>query len=304
MGRSSICPVLENPLKLEWNARQLETLYKFYLSLNTDPRIPINRFHNEVNLYRRRSTTEKLIREAFEYAVINGPILYCNNGIEVDFFDDVSNPQKMLEKVKKDKRTLSAFALSGDWDFIWFRRGASLLNYIDAVQPSFKSSIRLEEIFFDQKGEILEDPYPHGWDEMDWRVYHAMRLPRTRTYVEFGKSLNISWKTVSKRFQRLLSQCKIVTSFFPNSVFGYNYLVVTFNTKYEVGLVRELQKLDRSSYVYKIEDTIMLGLFLSLHPLSINKVSERFRELQEIGIVHNLAVSIPSRWYNTIENSP
>jgi hypothetical protein len=49
--------------------------------------------------------------------------------------------------------------------------------------------------------------------------------------------------------------------FFPFGYSGYNKLFVTPRTKYEVRLVKALRKLDRTTYLWKSNDTIILSLF-------------------------------------------
>lgn len=49
---------------------------------------------------------------------------------------------------------------------------------------------------------------------------------------------------------------------------------------------------------YTPEDMIILVLFTSLDELSYNRVTARFSELEEIGIIHDLRACIPIRWQN------
>lgn len=89
------------------------------------------------------------------------------------------------------------------------------------------------------------------------------------------------------------SYCKSLVAFFPRGYSGYARLLVTFKTKYETGLKESLEKLDRSSYLWKFNDTIILILFVD----DYNGTCEQFNVLEEIGMIHDLRVSIPIRYY-------
>ena len=80
---------------------------------------------------------------------------------------------------------------------------------------------------------------------------------------------------------------------------GYQYVFLTFKTEYETGLLNALKKLDRTSYLYKYRDMIILIAFLLPEPLSYNSAVDKFKELEEVGIIHDLRVSIPREWHNT-----
>ncbi len=161
---------------------------------------------------------------------------------------------------------------------------------------------------FDEEGKIESDPSPKEWDELDWAVYETFGYPREISFVRAGQILDVPWTTVKYRYERILQQCRVLNCFFPLGHAGYHYIVLTFGTKYETGLVRALQRIDRTTYIYKFRGTILLILFLLPHPLSYNKAGDRFKELEEMGIIHDLRVSIPIRWwkptFNLKEESP
>jgi hypothetical protein len=50
--------------------------------------------------------------------------------------------------------------------------------------------------------------------------------------------------------------------FLPLGYYGYHYILLTFETEYEIGLVRALRRLDHSSYLQKFNNTLVLTLFL------------------------------------------
>lgn len=126
-----------------------------------------------------------------------------------------------------------------------------------------------------------------------------MRVPRKNTFREVGEKLGISWQTVKNRFNKISTQCKIFSCFFPLGYYGYHQIFLTFKTKYEAGLINSLKKLDRTTYLWKFNDTVILNVFLLPNALSYNRASDRFQELEEMGMICDLHVSIPIRCHNT-----
>jgi hypothetical protein len=232
--------------------------------------------------------------------VLSGPFIFCNKGIEVTLEKNGRSPLRMLEEKKRDGKTNYAIALCGDWSLISFKYGASMLQHTCTVIPSSLSSARtqVEDLLFDEKGTLSRDPYPERWDELDWKAYEILGSPREITYFKAGQNLGVSWKTVGNRFEKIMKQCKVLTCFFPLGYRGYNQLFVTFRTEYETGLIKALKRLDRTTYLWKYDNMIILNLFLLPDPMSPNRATGRFQELEEIGIIHDLHVSIPIQWYN------
>lgn len=64
-------------------------------------------------------------------------------------------------------------------------------------------------------------------------------------------------------------------------------------TDCEVGFRKELQKLDRSSYIYKIGDILMIHVFLDEHS-DLNFLLD----LEKKRVIHSVSVSVPLRDYN------
>lgn len=293
--------VPERKNELGFTPNQLRMILDFCTKVCEDPRMSLTRYHRRYSLYRRQNTTAKILKKAQEKQVVNGPIMFCNSGIDVTLTKTDENPLRLFEEKENDDRTTRIMALCGDWSFIWFRKGATTLRYFNVILPSYPQKVDLESLNFNEEGTLKDDPFPLGWDETDWDIYHEMRIVRKLSFLEVSKKLNVSRMTVKKRFEKMMTQCKVLTSFFPLGYHGYDYLLLTLKTKYEIGLEKALSKLDRSTFLYKYKDMIILILFTSPEPQSYNNVTNRFKELEESGIIHDLCVSIPIRWYDTIE---
>lgn len=273
----------------------VEVLYLFYLKFIENPKIKYRRLHELQTIYKAENSTIQLIHTAFDEKIILTPIIFCNSGIDVQlsFKDEIEDPIGYLESCKKNPDITRAVALFGEHSFLCFKKGASILNYAEAVKPTMGSSFEIKDMELKEKGKIPNDPYPRCWDEMDWRIYHLMRDPRVPFPKISGKlksegEFNVSWKTVATRFQKIVNDCKVLTAFFPRGMDNYSQTFLTFKTEYEQDLRKELQKLDRTTYLYKTGKIIILNLFLD------SNVDHRiFVELKKKGLIHDLRVSMP-----------
>ena len=284
--------------KLGFTERQLKVLLNYCNAVRKEPRIPYQKIHKYYSSYRRRKSTIDLIQKAYAREVVTGPVLYANIGIEVSFMDDVDNPMELLQKCEKDNETTLAYALDGHWSFIQFKRGASTLQYTDSIIPRSypDSNCHIEDIMFDEKGQLPTDLYPHGWSDGHWEIFRSMRTPRNVTLKEIVKKTGFAWETVKKYYNEVVRQCKIQCCFFPLGKEGYSHQVVTFETDYEIGLLEALKKLDRTTYIYKISGIIMLVLCLTPRPKDFNISTNKFKELEEKGYIRDLHICTPRRW--------
>ncbi len=269
-------------------------LYQFAQILRTNPRFERLKFHRSLSPYSTKDASYNLVNEAFENNVIVGPFLYCNYGFTVQIIRSDTNPLKILKKLEDnhDTSVTHAIALSGDDKLMLIKKGGNQLTYADAPEPSFVPEMNLNEFTFSKIGKLKRDPFPENWNLMDWKTFHAMRNPR-KSFVEIGRKIGATWATARRHYLRILEDCKSVTAFYPKGYSGYNRVFITFNTKYELGVKESLEKLDRSSYLWKFDDTLILILFVD----DYNGTCERFNVLEEIGMIHDLRVSIPIRYY-------
>jgi hypothetical protein len=148
----------------------------------------------------------------------------------------------------------------------------------------------------DQKGELPRDQYPHGWDDLDWDVYEHMKTPNV-SYATVSSTLGRAWYIIRDHFEKIVKDCKTWILFLPKGYDNYQQAYMMFKTDYEVNLRDELKKLDRTSIIYKFDDTILLHLFLDEALHKLHQYYRLFFEYKKEGIIHDLHVSIPIKWY-------
>lgn len=274
-----------------------KAMYSFYNKMKESPRITYRKLHS-YSPYKTEYGTTQFLESLFGDLVLVGPYLYCNSGISVDLFEDLDKPLAFIEEKKEDKNITHAVALMGDYSAIVFSHGASMLDYAEHVSPSFNGK-GPEDVCFEEGQSLISDSHPHGWSETDWLVYDAMRKPRDRYFWKVGQEIGLSAQTVRDHYYSIMKDCKVHLSLFPRSYYGYSQLLLIFKTKYETGLRDELQRLDRTSYLFRARDLIILTLFVDSK--LYGGPCRAFKELEEKGIISGLKASIPIEFYSALD---
>ncbi|MGD2247642.1 MAG: hypothetical protein PVF58_04490 [Candidatus Methanofastidiosia archaeon] len=282
--------------QMGFTEKQLKFLLNYCKVTRKEPCITYQKFRKYYTTYSRRKSAADLIKKAYKREVITGPFLYANTGIEVEFFEDINDPMELLKEYENDDNTTLAYALHGDWNFIHFKRGASILQYADSIIPESISNGNIEDISFHEKGTLSSDVYPHGWLDEHWHVYNAMRTPRDITYFDAGNQIGLFWETVKKYYKEVLAQCKILNCFFPLGIKGYGHQLITFKTDYEIGVLKALKKLNRTTFIYKANGILILCLYLIPKPFNFNMSTDRFKELEENGYIRDVHICTPRKW--------
>ena len=287
------------PFDRGFKENHLKILLNYCKTTRIDPRVKYTQFHREYHPYSRIQSTSDLINAGYRHEVITEPILYANVGIEVNLIEDIDDPLEYLKECEKDENTTLAYALHGDWSFIHFKYGATMLKFADSTLPhSYTPSSYIEYIKIpEQKGNLPEDPYPHGWLDEHWDIYRVLKKPRSLSFRDAGREVDLSWDSVKKYFYEVLEQSKVLSCFFPRGKNGYSKQIVTFETDYEMGILNALKNVNRTTYIYKTEEMIILVLFLVPRPFDFNVSTDFFKKLEEKGYIRDLHVCTPRNWY-------
>jgi len=264
-------------------------LMKHYLSY---PRIKEKTIREEISPYSTYTATKGMLERIHQKGIIFGPELWVNSGFVVEL---EKNKKKscldLFEERKKDNDVTYVIALMGAYSLLCFRRGASILKNAVCVIPSFPAKKKISEIELTEKGIIERAKYPSNWDDLDWQVYFAMEDNPNLSFGKVGGKLGVSWTTVQIHFKKVLKDTDIWVSFFPKGYAYYQKALLKFKTKYEENLKLELQKIDRSSFLYKYDEDLLLLLYYENH-----EDLRRFEVLKKEGKIRDLSFLVPIAW--------
>jgi hypothetical protein len=267
------------------------TWFTLYAALKENPRATVKELFcvmKQVQNWKRIRSAQVAVDKAFRDRIVVGPYLYCNCGVEVTLFE---------EEVDTEELEGTGVSLAGNYSYLLISEGRNVV-YAELVKPSFPAKIVLEggitdderkwiDTWFDVPEELDPD-VPPVWDDTEWDIYEAMRNPR-QSFFEIGKRLQIPWRIVKERFQRIVKDCKVFVGFFPLGYPQYDHLLITLRTEYETGIRKFLAGLDRSTWLLKVDDTLVLYLFHT----HINLTCLKFCEMINMGIIEDVKVGIP-----------
>lgn len=278
-------------------AHRIKVIYDYVRYCVETKDAKVTTFHHKFHPYERKQSTIDLINKAKERKLIFAPRIFCFHDAKARLIEYKYVPVvDLYEEKKKDPCVYMVTALSGAYSLIYFKRGGKNLTFVTCTTPSYPALTSFTEIDITtyRKGELPEMQPPQSWDQLDWKIYELRRNPLTSS-VKIGEKLGVTFQTVLTRYKNILKNCEIWLPFFPNEYANYVPYMVTLKTDYETGILSELKKLDRSSYLYKFDSTLVLTLFFDKH-LEIDS----FLNLEKIGMIHDLRVSYPLISYNKL----
>jgi hypothetical protein len=280
--------------------RKLYMLHQYTEMLIDNPRVTHSHVHRTISPYDSLNSTSRLIREAHNLLYILGPLLFSNTGFSFELKKGSENPLHILRDFEYEKRQdiSHAIALSGDYNILLFKKGGSDLSFAHCIVPhvTFNEGINFSDFIFKEKeGDLPFDKLPTDWSEMDFKVFDIMQKPKGVSYGKAAGKLGVKWITVKRHYEKIINDCKVMCAFFPLTYSGYSRLIACFETKYEIGLFEKLHEVDRSSYLWKCNNMIILTMFVN----DYNSATEQFFKLEEIGMIKNVKISIPIRYYTS-----
>ncbi len=263
--------------------------YALHTAVVEDPRVPTQKLRDIVkvvrNMKRQHKSTQVLVDKAFEDQILVGPRLYCNPGTGFALY------------TKEMKKNVEYISLVGQYSGLAISYTSDgNLQYADVINPSFPKKVTLESGLTPDEKAFFEEVTPERlppdkkpqWDDTDWKVYHALRNPR-QDFADVSQKLQMSCETVEERFEKIVKDCKVFLGFFPLGCKAYEHFLVTFTTEYETGIREWLQQLDRTSFLFKVDDMILVSLFHR----HINRTCLKLVELEQIGVIHGFKWAIP-----------
>jgi hypothetical protein len=129
------------------------------------------------------------------------------------------------------------------------------------------------------KGFIPRTVYEDlDWDDTDWLVYNCMKGNLRQKYIDVSRKTGVYVKTVKRHlYKKVLPNCVLINYFFPKGYDYYEKTILRLRTNYEFGIVTALQKLPCTTYVFPLENELILTLF-SENATKVLQIVEKMEE--------------------------
>jgi hypothetical protein len=272
-------------------AHHLDIVYAYVQYCIETKEVRYSKFHRWYKPFNRKQSTFRLLNRAVEEKIIFPPRIFCIQKVKAELVEHKKVPLvDQFERISAHEETFYALLLLGAHSLLYFSRSytGTNLKYAKCIFPSYPQKKEIQNI-----DPCLHEPgklpimTPPDWSSFDWKVY-MMRNDPLVSSIKIGKALDVSHRKVLDSYWRILKDCTIWIPFFPQGYGNYTQYYLSFETEYETGFVKELKRIDRSSYVYKIDDVMLLNLFFEKR-LEIDSILQ----LEKKGIIHDLRVSSP-----------
>jgi len=252
---------------------------------------------------RAPSTLLKHLRNMYKKGISRPPRLTLKSYEEVQYRvyfckkDSNKGLYNLLSKISKDK-TINYSVLLSEEKFLILSRendlmldnyGLTILEETRTFTPIYTiprgwnipMNVALERFsqINPKKGLIPRTIY-HGfsWSELDWKIFNIMaKNVRTKMSV-VSKETKTDYMTVKRHFfNTVLPACQIAHYFYPRGFSSYYQSILRLSSDYEIEIVDALQKLPCTTYVFPLEEDLLIFL---CHE-NIAKVIEGFGKMEE-----------------------
>jgi len=256
----------------------LHSMYENKISLK--PRLNLRVFENSsITAYFLRAKSRRKLSSTFQNLAEDpriSKVLYLAG--MYDFLvtarlDDLNLKQYNVRVAKKTHMYTPIFTIPHGWKN----------DVKDTLQLFAKSSLK--------KGNLereLEDFLP--WSDLDWRIYHSMKTNARKPFTHVGKSASVTSDTVKRHFyESIVPYCDIAHYFFPRGYSHYHQSFIIVQSEYEKDLVTCLSVLPCTSYVYPLENELVLSIFHE----GVTHLMTAFQKLEEAGYIDNYLLLVP-----------
>ena len=283
--------------------KRLKLIYNYILHSAKHGRVNLSDFHRKFSLYQRKQTTFEILKK-YKNRIYTGPLLTVPYDCYGELLLFHNFPAfKSYEERKMNPMVNHSILCCGTFSLISFIRGIppppsndqinGKLTYYESLIPSFPSNFNISDMNISNSASKLPRlRNPTDWDELDWNVYKYMKNPNESSY-SVSKELHVDYKTVLGRLKKIMRDCRIWISFFPRGIGSCHECLVALKTDYEINIKKELMKLDRTSYIYKVGDIVLLHLFLDRESDVL-----KFHEMEKEELISLFGISTPLVFYN------
>ena len=263
-------------------SRNLSTMYKKKISFK--PNLILGTFENSQSAaFFCRKTERKGIRSTFQKLHEDEKVNYALflSGL-CDYFITTRDPDIDLEKygleiVEKSTLYTPVFTVPHGWK----------TSMRDALKSFVDHKFGKGSIPRETNGNL-------EWSDLDWKIYTLMRENARLEFTKVARNSDVYSSTVKDHFYRYVLPCCTVTHyFFPKGYDFYLQALLRIHTDYESSLVIALKKLPCTSYVYPLEDGIVINIFHE----NTNDLMAAIEKLEETGTIDRYLLYTPLNWF-------
>lgn len=298
----------------------LQTYYMLYNVIRDKPRYNLKVVAKALGISGRGqsyTTASNYISKLYEKQISLHPNLIprtFENFYATAYFLKVKNPQNLsptFMDMSQDKHIPYVLLLSGKYDFLVTSK--TDISFDDRLTVE-KQSIMYTPIYTTPKGykleikdafkkmesskfskgkidRIMEDFLP--WDQIHYDIFEIMKGNIQMPFSQVAEIVDLSPHTVKKYFyNNILPYCDIAHYFFPKGYGYYQQSLIIVNTDSEKDLIKSLGKLPCTSYVYPLEEELVLTVFHE----GVVDLMFAFKRLEEKGVVKKHLLLVPLYW--------
>ena len=128
------------------------------------------------------------------------------------------------------------------------------------------------------------------WNSKDWEIYRFMQSNIRKKWLHLARHVGLSLSTARNHFfSHILPECYQAHYFFPKGYDYYSKMVLRVRTKCEIALVKNLELLPCTSYVFPLQNEITVTLFHE----DENGVLGSLEKMKEIGALRDYLLYTP-----------
>jgi hypothetical protein len=301
----------------------LQTYYVIYNQIRDMPRYNLKAIARALGLSGRGhsyTTASNYVRNLYYRGISLHPNLILKNFENCytrAYFLKVDDPTNLttlfltLKTLIEDHVLSYMLLLSGKYDF--FVTSKSDLTF----QPGLtikKKSILYNPVYTHPSGwnremkesfrrladsELVEGNLPREmeeflfWGDTEFRIFETMKNNIQKPFSQVARVCHLSPNTVRKYFnEEILPCCDVAHYFFPKGYNQYQQSLIVLKTKYEKDFTRILGKLPCTTYVFPLQDEIVLNVFHE----GVVDVMFAIKKLEEKGYIDYHFLLIPLYW--------
>jgi hypothetical protein len=306
------------------NVNNLNIYHLIFQKIREKPRFKLKDIADILQISGRgktKTTASKYLTRIYERKISLRPNLilknYENSHLRAYFLSARSGSSlpTAFEMLDQDSRISYVLFLSGKYDFLVTTRYEGIdfkeynlrikkesflanpiftipkgwnSNFHDAIRAFSCCSFKNETHIDREIGDYLP------WEKIHYSIFSIISRNVQVPFSVVGRSAGLSSNTVKRYYERiLLPYCFVSHYFFPEGYDNYDKSLIILRTDYETELVNSLGMLPCTTYVYPLEEEIVLMIFHK----GINDLMCAFKKLKREGYISNYYLFTPLHWW-------